>query len=81
MAVRTAYQVSPGLLVHDWGDSAAVVFVAGMGTTHLIDGSVAAALAAWDDASPDDDEALDAALAPHIDALVQTGILQERPGR
>lgn len=79
--LRRIYQTSPGMLLHDWGDSAAVVFVAGTGTTHLISGDVAALLADWEAPGSTDD--LDAAEADWLQAqlptLLQTGILQARP--
>jgi hypothetical protein len=74
----SGYQLAPGLLVHDWGETAAAVFVPATASTHLIDGSTAAWLAevATDEAAA----ALmaEGALADQIPALLLAGILVPR---
>lgn len=65
-----------GLLIHDWGDSAAVVFVPGTNATHLIDGSASALLADWGQpVAPDEAEAVASWLEAQVPALLQSGIL------
>lgn len=78
------YRPAPGLLMHDWGDSAAVVHVPGTGATHLVDASVAVLLAQWDSQAADaraPSAALEDAdtLEAQLPALLQAGILQHRP--
>ncbi len=70
--------------MHDWGDSAAVVFVASSGTTHLIDGDLAGLLAAWDSSDPISADLFAEKNAGWLEAqmptLLQTGIFQARTG-
>ena len=86
--LRRLVQPVPGLLLHDWGDSGAVVFVPGTGTTHLIDGVIAGLLAnsfpapgaaAAANLDPGDVDSLNAdVLNAHLPALLLAGILQLR---
>jgi hypothetical protein len=77
--LRSRFQPSPGLRVHDWGEATAVVFVSGRGDTHLIDGEIAGLLTDW----LQDEAGLDPELVGVLDAqcpaLVQAGILQPLP--
>lgn len=85
--LHSTYEPAPGLLMHDWGDSSAVVFVKGTAATHLVDGDIAEVLAAWMGgqagpheirqlfaAAPDPAAAL-AHFAAQVPQLVQSGIL------
>lgn len=72
---------APGLLIHDWGESAAVVYVPARASTHLIDGGLAAALLDWigspsPAADADAQGAAFEALQPHLEALLMAGIVE-----
>lgn len=74
--LRRAYAPAPGLLFHDWGDSAAVIYVPGTHATHLVDATAAGLISDW--AQPvDAEEAAMVALRlqAQLPDLVQAGIL------
>lgn len=76
------YRPSPGLRLLDWGESSAVVHLPCRSSTHLIDGEVATALAAWAgvDASAAEEpwhpQPLSPVLASHLPALLMSGIIE-----
>jgi hypothetical protein len=76
------YRPSPGLRLLDWGESSAVVYLPRRSSTHLIDGEVAAALAAWAGVAaraadePRHPQELPPALADHLSALLMSGIIE-----
>ena len=62
--------------MHDWDDGAAVVFVPGMNTTHLVDANTASLIADWLQPVPAADAAwFGAQLEAQIPTLLQAGIL------
>lgn len=74
--LRSTTRPAPGLLVHDWNDSAAVVFIPGTNTTHLIDGTTACLLADWQQpVAADEVDAVTRLLEAQMPVLLQTGIL------
>jgi hypothetical protein len=78
--LRADHSPTPGLLVHDWDDGAAVVFVPGANTTHLIDGTTASLLADWHQPIDATDAGwLTAQLEAQVPTLLQAGILVRCP--
>jgi len=77
--LRGAYQPADQLLVHDWGDATAVVFVQGTHVTLLVDATAAALVADWTQpVDADEADAVARLLESQIPALVQAGILIPR---
>ena len=75
-ALRSAYQPAPGLRLHDWDETVAVVFVGGTNTTHLVDGTAASLMADWlQPVEPDQAQVVASLLQEQIPSLLQAGIL------